>query len=164
LEIFFLADRFFDLLGDEIPPEHTGRGRPPHVVTDEKRLKVMLLLALEKTEDQIAAAIGITAPTLRKHYFRLLKVRDDARLRLDGEIIATLAREAAGGNVGALKELNRLLDKHDHAKLSKAMTTRQGQAPAASQPVPMGKKEKAKADAGRVGGIFAPPPQPRLVN
>lgn len=161
LEIFFLVDRYFDLLGDEIPPEHTGRGRPPHVVTTEKRLKVMLLLALEKTEDQIAAAIGITAPTLRKHYFRQLKVRGDARLRLDGEIMATLAREAAGGNVGALKELNKMLESHDHAKLAKTVANRQPQA--ASAP-PAGKKEKAKADAGRVAGIYAPPPQPRLVN
>lgn len=156
-----MDDRYFDLLGDEVPPEHTGRGRPPHVVTHEKRLKVMLLLALEKTEDEVAAAIGISGPTLRKHYFRQLKVRGDARLRLDGEIMAALAREAAGGNVGALKALTAMLDKHDQVKLAKTVSNRQSAQPA---PPPLGKKEKAKAAAGQVGGKFAPPPQPRLMN
>ena len=157
-----MADRYFDLLGDPIPPEHTGRGRPPHVPDDEKLFKVMLLLAIEKSEDDVAKSIGITAKTLRKHYSRQLKVRDEARLRLEGEILARLAVEAAGGNVGAIKELNRLLEKYDHAKLSKSVANRP--AISARSPLPLGKKEAAKMAAGKVEGRFAPPPQPRLVN
>jgi len=147
----------FDLFGDPIPEGHSGRGRPPHVVTDEKRFKVMLLLALEKTEDEVAAAIGITAKTLRKHYSRLLKVRDEARLRLDGEIFAALATKAATGDTGAIKELNRMIERHDHARLAKSISKR-GSEPKAP---PMGKKEAAKHAAGQMQGRFGrrePPP------
>ncbi len=152
-----MADEYFDLFGDPIPEGFSGRGRPPHQPTQEKRWKVMLLLALEKTEDEVAAAIGITAKTLRKHYSRELRVRDEARLRLDAAILAKLASEAAGGNVGAMKELNRLLEKHDHARLSKSVMGR-GAKP---KELPVGKKEAARQAATEMEGRFKrrdPPP------
>lgn len=157
LEIFFLADAILDLFGDPVPPEHVGRGRPPHVVTDKNRQKVMLLLALERAEDDVAAAIGITAPTLRKHYFRELKARHDARLRLDGALLGALASEAAAGNVAAVKELYKRVEKHDQVKLSQSVAARGSQA----KPVPLGKKEAARQAAEAMQGQFQrrePPP------
>ncbi|KKC24969.1 hypothetical protein WP12_17030 [Sphingomonas sp. SRS2] len=161
LEIFFVGAEFFDLLGDPIPPEHVGRGRPPHVVTDEKRFKVMLLLALEKTEAEVAAAIGISDKTLRKHYSRQLKVRDDARLRLEGEIWKTVAMKAATGDTGAIRELNRMLDKHDQVRLSKSIAQRP---PSEEKASPLGKKEKARQAAHEVDGMYAPPAAPNQIN
>lgn len=150
----------FDLFGDPIPEGFGGRGRPPHVVTDEKRRKIMLLLAVGKTEDEVAAAIGITAKTLRKHYSRLLKVRDEARLRVEASMLEAVAAKAAEGSVSAIKELDRLLDKHDQVKLAKTVANRPG--PAVTKPAPLGKKEAAQHAAGQVGGKFAPPPAPLL--
>lgn len=156
-----MADEYFDLFGDPIPEGFSGRGRPPHQPTQEKRWKVMLLLALEKTEDDVAAAIGITAKTLRKHYSRELKVRDEMRLRLDASILAKLASEAAGGKVGAIKELNRMLEKHDQVRLSKSIAQRKAPEEKAS---PAGKKEKARQAAHEVGGMYAPPAAPNQIN
>lgn len=134
-----MADVVLDLFGDPVPPEHVGRGRPPHVPDDKKRSKVMLLLALGKTEDEIAAVLGITGKTLRKHYSRETKVRDHARLRLDAELLAQLAGEAAKGNVSAIDKLFKRLDRHD---LGGVVPTKSK----AKAPKP-GKKEQAAIDA-----------------
>ncbi len=83
-------DQNFDLFGDPIPENHGKRGRPPHMVTQENRNKVMMLLALGRSNERIAAALGITAPTLRKNYFRELKGRLDARERLDAALAMKL--------------------------------------------------------------------------
>ncbi|SDC30585.1 hypothetical protein SAMN05444678_102254 [Sphingomonas sp. YR710] len=156
-----MADVILDLLGDPIPPEHVGRGRPPHVPTEKNRMKIMLLLALGNTEDDVAAAIGITAKTLRKHYSRQLKERASARLRLDGELLASLAAAAAKENVGAIKELYKRLDKHEMVQLADKVADR---GRAVAPPPKLGKKEEARITAGNVTGKFAPPPAPRLIN
>ncbi len=156
-----MADAILDLFGDPVPPEHVGRGRPPHVVTDKNRQKVMLLLALERGEEDVAAAIGISPPTLRKHYFRELKARREARLRLDGALLGALASEAAAGNVAAVKELYKRVERHDQVKLAKAVADRGARDEA---PVPLGKKEKARQAAHEVEGKFAPPAAPGLLN
>jgi hypothetical protein len=169
LEIFFLGERKqaegpvgFDLFGDPIPEGFGGRGRPPHVVTDEKRRKVMLLLAVGKTEDEVAAGIGITAKTLRKHYSRLLRVRDEARARLEAGMLDAVAIKAADGSVSAIKELDRLLEKYDRVRLSRTINQRSGEKP--EKIAPLGKKEMQRQAALEVSGKFAPPPAPNLIN
>lgn len=134
-----MVDVVLDLFGDPIPPEHVGRGRPPHVPDDKKRSKVMLLMVLGRTEDDIAAVLGITGKTLRKHYSRELKTRDHARLRLDAELLAQLAGEAAKGNVSAIDKLFKRLDRHDLGGITPAKSK-------AKTPKP-GKKEQATIDA-----------------
>jgi hypothetical protein len=74
----------FNLLGDPIPENWGKRGRPPHIPTERNRNKVMMLLAFGWNTDRIAKALSITAPTLRKNYFRELKVRLEARDRMFG--------------------------------------------------------------------------------
>ena len=62
--------RDFDLLGDPIPDGFGKRGRPPHVPNEEKRKLVMMLQALDWGQPEIADALSITEPTLKKHYFQ----------------------------------------------------------------------------------------------
>jgi hypothetical protein len=102
----------FDLLGDPIPEGFGKRGRPPHIPTEQNRNKVILLLAQGWTDKRIAGALGISEPTLRKHYFRELKVRDIARDRVEAIGMLTLWEQAKGGNTAAMKEFFR---RHDAA-------------------------------------------------
>lgn len=136
-----MADWDLDLLGDPIPEGFGKRGRPPHVPTDENRRKVMLLAAFDKNEAQIAAALGISEPTLKKHYFRELRSRLEARLRLEGKLLSAMAREVDAGNVSAMDKLFKRLDRHD-------LVT--GMVPGKTKPVAKpkpGKKEKLVTDA-----------------
>lgn len=100
----------FDLLGDPIPENFGKRGRPPHIPTEQNRNKIMLLLAQGWTDARIAAAMGITVPTLKKHYFSVLKVRDAARDRVESIGLLTLWNLGREGNVAAMKEYFR---RHD---------------------------------------------------
>nr|WP_304363679.1 hypothetical protein [Jiella sp. LLJ827] len=102
----------FDLLGDPIPAGLGKRGRPPHNPTQQNRNKIMLLLAQGWTDARIAGAIGITVPTLRKHYFRELRTRDVARDRVESIGLLTLWEQARSGNTAAMKEFFR---RHDMA-------------------------------------------------
>ena len=102
----------FDLLGDPIPPNHGKRGRPQHVPTTENGNKIMLLMAQGWTDIRIAAALGITVPTLKRHYFSLLRKRDAARDRVEAIGLLTLWNLGREGNVAAMKEYFR---RHDSA-------------------------------------------------
>lgn len=137
---FFLVAQDFDLLGDPIPEGWGKRGRPVHMPTDEKRRIVMQLAAFDWTADAIASALSITAPTLRKHYFRELKFRDDARFRLRAKVMSHLMAEVEKGNVGAIKEYLRRLDMHELGPLPQ----RQDRVKAEPK---VGKKVQAIADA-----------------
>lgn len=102
----------YDLLGDPIPPNWGKRGRPPHVPTEGNRNKVMLLLAQGWPDIRIAGALGITLPTLKKHYFSILKAREVARDRVEAIGLLSLWSMGRAGNVAAMKEYFR---RHDAA-------------------------------------------------
>lgn len=110
-----MSDWDFDLLGDPIPEGHGRKGRPPHNPTLENRRKVMVLAAFDKNEEQIAAALAITPPTLRKHYFRELRGRLEARHRVEGKLLVALLTEVDKGNVSAIDKLFKRFDRHDLA-------------------------------------------------
>ncbi len=104
----------FDLLGDPIPDDwyaQRKRGRPEHKPTKEKRNKVMMLQAFGWSDVQICQALSITKPTLKKHYFRELKFREEAQRRVEANMLMTLGKLASAGNVAAVKEFNRLFEK-----------------------------------------------------
>lgn len=105
-------DPALDLLGDPIPPNHGRRGRPQHVPTKESRNKIILLLAQGWTDARMAGAIGISLPTLKRHYFSELKVRDAARDRVEAIGLLSLWNMGREGNVAAMKEYFR---RHDAA-------------------------------------------------
>lgn len=153
----------FDLLGDPIPEGFGKRGRPAHVPTDEKRRLVIALQAFDWPIDRIAAALSITPPTLRKNYFRELKARAEARARTDAKLIGALLDQVDAGNVAAIKEMSRRLDKHDLDRLAEAIKSR-GQQNQAQPESRKGKKEMAQEAAAAVTGLFAPPRAPEKLN
>lgn len=135
----------FDLLGDPIPEGFGKRGRPPHVPDVKKRSKVMLLLAIGRTDAQIAAALGISEPTLKKHYFRELKSKEEARFRVEGASLLKLYELVEAGNMAAIREMNKVL-----AKASAADPHFERRAAANAQPgreQKLGKKELALKNA-----------------
>ena len=58
----------FDLFGNRISPTSGRKGRPRHVPTPETRAKVAELHQAGAKQPTIAAAIGITIPTLILNY------------------------------------------------------------------------------------------------
>jgi len=89
------------------------RGRPPHVPDEKSVNKVKMLLAFGWANSRIANALCITEPTLRKHYFSVLKVRGIARDALDARRAELLWAQVEKGNVGAMKQFDRLLEEND---------------------------------------------------
>lgn len=132
----------FDLLGDPIPEGWGKRGRPPHTPDDRKRIKVRLMMAVGRKDEEIAQALGITMPTLRKHYRQELKEREASRFRVEGTQLLKLYEGVEEGNVAANRELSRKLERavlaDQDAARRHAATLRQPK---------LGKKEQALADA-----------------
>jgi hypothetical protein len=111
----------FDLFGNPWVDRPTKRGRPPHEVTVRSRNRVSMLLALGWANPRIAAALGVTLPTLHKHYFYELRQREVARDRLELRRLELAWDLAEDGNVGAFKEFGKLLDRNDVMKAEQSM-------------------------------------------
>lgn len=138
----------FDLFGMPIPDGHGKRGRPVHVATDESTNKVKLLLALGWSNERIAHAIGLSLPTLRKHYFQVLKVREFQRDMMDAARLMKLWELAMAGNVAAAREFDRMLERNDAMNADKAW---RGDDPEVAAPKEkLGKKELAQRAAEAV--------------
>lgn len=102
-----------DLFGDPVPSNWGGRGRPEHVPTQQNRNRVSLLVALGWSNSRIADALFVTQPTLRKHYFSELKYRDVARDRLVAQVGVKLLDGVNAGNVSAIREFQKYLERND---------------------------------------------------
>lgn len=57
-----------DLFGDPVDPRHGLPGRPRHMATADNRARVAAMAAANQAQPMIAAALGITVPTLTLHY------------------------------------------------------------------------------------------------
>lgn len=106
----------FDLLGDPIPEGRGKPGRTGHVPTAENARKIRSLLVAGLKNAQIARELGITVPTLKKHYFHNGKVnaklaREMAIAEMRARNILRLDAEADKGNVSAMRALEPLLEK-----------------------------------------------------
>jgi hypothetical protein len=158
-------DDAIDLFGFPIRPGYGRRGKPPHVPTPEDRNRVKALLALDWSEDRIAAVLGICKKTLRKHYLPELKCRLIAKDALEASLLDVLIRESQAGRVTAIDRLNRLLDKHAAEAVERRIRDRGAHHDEDEDPKPRrerkGKKEvdeeaaiRAEQDlAGRYGGL-----------
>lgn len=126
-EISFALPEF----AEPAPPGRAreGAGRPAHEATPELRERVEILVAGGQTAWQIAAALGVSEPTLRLHYAAEL---DTGRARKTADVLEALYREAKDGNVSAMK-----------AWLGRS--THLDEPPAAEEP--LGKKQAAQAAA-----------------
>lgn len=156
---FFSMSFDFDMLGDPIPENFGQRGKPPHVVTEEKRKLVIQLAAFDYTKAQIAAALGITKPTLRKYYLSELKKKDDALLIVRAKALSHLMKQVEAGSVSAISKYLDRLDKHERKVMAEEM--------ASSKPekkIYVGKKQKAREDAAGHKGKYAPPSAPGTVH
>jgi hypothetical protein len=136
----------FDLFGDPVPANRGKRGRPEHIPAQVNRNKVSMLLAFGWSNERIARALGVTLPTLRKHYFFELRFRDDARDRLDAKVAMTLWDQFQAGNTGAGREFNRLVERNDMAFGRRAVGVATPSVEA-QKPEKLGKKDRAKRDA-----------------
>jgi hypothetical protein len=134
-----------DLFGDPVPASRGKKGRPPHVPTAEFRRFVQLALACGQGEEEIAAAMRITKPTLRRHYFHELSGKTSARLRLDMKNMAAIVAQVEAGNVSAMSLLEKKLERISQRELAAGRT-----APA-PKPPKLGKKEQALVEAHRAG-------------
>ncbi|WP_316234647.1 hypothetical protein [Bradyrhizobium sp. SZCCHNR1020] len=113
----------FDLFGDPVPANWGQRGRPEHIPTQQNRNRVSMLVALGWSNSRIAAALYVTVPTLRKHYFSELKFREVARDRLEAGIAMKLWDGVQAGSVPAIKEFRSFLDRNDRMEIERTMAT-----------------------------------------
>lgn len=167
------ADGQHCLFGWVHAPGKGKRGRPQHVRSEESSNKIKLLLALGWANERIAHAMGISLPTLRKHYFAELKIRLIARDALEARRAEMLWAQCEKGNVGAMKAFHQLLLDNDRMRVADDL--RRGAAGEADKPeaetagpaarlAPVGKKAGALAQANDL--ISADPdlgPRQRLI-
>lgn len=159
-------DQILDLFGDPVPANWGQRGRPEHLPTQQNRNRVNMLVAMGWSNKRIAAALFVTLPTLRKHYFSELKFRAVARDRLDAGLAMKLWDQVQLGNVGAVKEFQKLLERND--LMLYGQTARPSPQPA-PKPQKLGKKEEAMqaaqhADPGTPLGELMQRRQPAGLN
>ncbi|MDP1026383.1 hypothetical protein Q5H91_04095 [Sphingomonas sp. KR1UV-12] len=145
-----------DLFGDAVIPRKEGRGRPEHAWTLANSNKVLLAFARGMTVKQAATGIGVSVPTLRKHYSSEVAQREAAAIRFEMVQLSRLNEGAKAGSVSAEKELGRRLEKARLAELSDQVS----QHARPPRPAPLGKKAMAQQDAEEVRGRFEPPPPP----
>ena len=103
-----------DLLGHPVPANKGAKARPQHAPTAENLEIAMLLYAEGRTDADVAAAIGITPPTLRRHYFsspELKRIRRSARMVVQGQLLLALAKAVAEGKVAAIDKMLKRMDK-----------------------------------------------------
>lgn len=152
-----------DLFGDPVVLRAEGRGRPEHQWSRENSNRVLLAFAAGYSVKEAATAIGVSVPTLRKHYFAEVAKRESAALRMEMLQLARLNDAAGAGKTAAEKELFKRLEKARLRALSQTVASPE---PAAQsqQPRPRkGKKEAAIEAAAQVDGIYAPPRPPSLL-
>jgi AraC-like DNA-binding protein len=150
-----------DLLGDPVRPLPDKRGRRRLRFPEQVYEKVEVLAAAGMLQDDIAAAVGISAPTLRK-YFRPELDMGPARQR--ARVLNVLATQADKGNVSAAKAYLAEIDRHQAAAAFQRRERNSGAPPPAPLPR-VGKKAAARAQADAViagGDKFAPRGTPRL--
>ncbi len=68
-------------------------GRPPHEPTEATRKQVKALAAYGVPQDEIGKVIGISKPTLEKHYREEL---DRAQIEANAKVAESLFRKAMG--------------------------------------------------------------------
>lgn len=144
-----------DLFGNPVRAGHGARGRPAFEVTEEIRNKIKLGLALGWNQERIAAGVAISPATLKRYFRAELKTRDMARDQLDLRRFELVMAEANKGNVGAIKELGKMLERNDQMVAGRKFQDAQAgdsddRKPRAEKP--LGKKEAAQRAAETAGG------------
>lgn len=151
---FFVVELVFDLFGEAVCLPRGGKGRPSHVWTQENSNKISLLFACGHDVKTAAAAIGVSVPTLYKHYFNECEKRRMAGVKLTAVQLDRLNKQAEAGNVAAEKALAALVQAEKVKLAGPQLIGRRSEAKGKSS-VPLGKKETAKQAALTLEGRFA---------
>ena len=77
-----------------------SRGRPQFQPTNEQREQCAILAAGRMSEENIAAALGVSRPTLRKHFAHELTTGAAQR---NAAVLLALYETAVAGNVAAAR-------------------------------------------------------------
>lgn len=137
--------RDFDLFGHPLPRNLGEVGRNEHVPTPENVNRVRQLVMANWTAEQIADELGISRPTLRKHY---LPDIEKARVIVLGEVkakvVIQLEKAAEDGNVAAMKELLRMVRE---GELDQGVGARDPAPPESDKEEKLGKREQQHRDA-----------------
>lgn len=157
----------FDLLGDPVPENHGKAGANGHIPTSRNVNKVRLLLISGMDKKRIAEELGVSVPTLTKHYFasgakEVKDARKKALVDARAKNLLRLDEAASKGNVTAIKEQNAILlaeaikDRHSEVAGDDEDA---GAKPRKAAPAPRGKKEQqseAAKDVLRENSLFDP--------
>ena len=79
-------------------PKARKAGRPAFQPTEEQRYTVSLMAAIGIPQEDMCPAIGVTRPTLRKHFKEELAV---GKTKAITQVAGSLMRQALDGNVTA---------------------------------------------------------------
>jgi len=77
----------------------TQRGRPPHAPTEKDRKTVEAMASYGVPQDEIALVLGVSLPTLRRHYGAVLRV---AAIKANAKMAESLFAQALSNGPGAL--------------------------------------------------------------
>ncbi|MER9710185.1 hypothetical protein NKJ13_07935 [Mesorhizobium sp. M0174] len=151
----------FDLFGNPCDTDQRKAGRPEHKPTEENIINIMVLLASGMKNREVAKTLGISVPTLRKHYLHLTRNRDVLLARLKAKLRTAQIQQGLAGNAAALSASLRMLDTVSAERVASDLRGK-----AANQPVARGyisKKDQRLESAQAIGGKYAVPAAPRLV-
>ncbi|GLK65678.1 hypothetical protein F8A10_07750 [Paracoccus kondratievae] len=122
-------EEVFDLFGNPVDPGTGKPGRPRRVATLEERNKVKALLAVGWSNERIASVLQMSLPTFRRNFFHELKLRSVARDMLDARRLELAITAAQCGNVGAMRQVDRLLDRFDQMEAERAYASKPKEQP-----------------------------------
>lgn len=101
----------FNLLGEPLPANHGRPGRDAHVPCPEIASKIKWLLVSGMTLARVSEQVGLSAPTIRKHYFPSVKAgRAEAIEEAKGEVVLKLVEQMNKGRIGAMQELMKIIN------------------------------------------------------
>jgi hypothetical protein len=129
-----------DLFGGLRQLPSGGRGRPSHCWSQENENRVIMGLVMGLSDQKIAHGLKISLYQLRRYYSSALASREMERTRFElwrAEKLANLANE---GNVGAMKELSKIIEKRDRHLAEERLRL-------SPQPEKLGKKQIDKVKA-----------------
>ncbi len=141
-----------------VKPKRSGAGgRKVYQPERSDREKVAVLVSSGMAIDQIARAMGLSEPTLRRAFKAELET---GAIRKRADMLVALHRTALKGNVAAQKEALAIMDRARLEKLQDEVRGKAAGKPEAPAADPIGKKEQAQLDAH---GVVTKGPWSKLV-
>jgi len=141
------SEQVIDLFGHPVRAKFGQRGRPPYEPTEKDRNKIKLLLALGWSIERMANGVGVSPATVKRYFRAELKQRDAMRDRLDARRFEIAMELANDGNVPALKELGKMIERSDLMSIDRRLQDAQEGRSSEGDKPKLGKKAAAKAAA-----------------